>query len=396
MALFSAQPSPRLARLGNSVLLVVCLAAAIPATAAERPACQRASLDLDNVWLQSVAAYDDSILAVDPAELRVLRISPDGRVADRRGHVVEVFAGLDERPTGAPFVPTLIQRLSNGRYLVGNGADELLEVTPGSNVVPGLRERNFHVVGAVNHLEASRSATGQITGLFAWSATDDDHLISFADAAYGDGTFARGFVWLQRSDPSSFRFIRKVDEGSEEAKFYFILHPYLATIGDKGYFLAMKERPTIYEFDGQTLRSLGMPRALQTRPSLPPKQGASAMPALYAALENDVSPVGLYPWRGDLWLLGRRPRVEGGTEWTLHRIDPGDSTTRSRVLSTLYLPTTAEHVAIAPGDDYWSLLEKSSVKALGQQDVKALVRLPAKWLTQARSPLRRLNLSLCQ
>lgn len=377
------------------MLAGVCLALAVPVSA-DGPTCHRSSLELDSFWLQSIAAYNDSILAVHPAELRVLRISPDGRVEQGRSPVTENFAGLDERPSGAPFVPTMIQRLTEGRYLVGNGSDELLELRPGSSVVPGLRERNFQVLNAIKHLEASRTPAGQITGLLAWLATDDDHLIAFADAAYSDGTFARGFAWLKRSDPRSFRFIRKVDENSEEARFYFVMHPYLATIGDKGYFLAMKTTPKIYEYDGQTLRFLGMPRALQTRPSLPPKQGALTMPALYAAFEDQVSPVALYAWQEDLWLLGRRPRAEGGTEWTLRRIDPGNANSRSRLLYTLFLPTTAEHLAIAPGDEHWSILEKSSVKALGRQDADALLRLPGEWLLSKDSPLRHRNApSLC-
>lgn len=375
-------------RLVALVALVLALCAPLAVVADD--ACHRYPLNLDNVWLQSIASSSDgSVLAVDPAELRVLKLSPLPEVRHASQRLTEAFTGIDDRPSSARFVPTLIQR-RDGTFFIGNGGDELLEVEPGSNVLQlkgGLQERNFKVVEAVRPLEASKGAGRKLIAIFAWALTADDHVIAFADAAYPGDKYKRGFVWFPRSDPSAFRFIREVKVMSEEDKLYFIMHPYLATLRDKTYFLAMEREPVIYEYDGDSVRPLAFPEDLQVRPSLPPKEGATTFPDLYAALGDSVSPVGIYAWRDSVWLLGRKPRNEGGTEWTLSRISLGDAETASRVEYTLYLPTTSEHIAVAPGEDRWSVLEKGSVRALGRQDVKALMQLPADWMADRNSPL---------
>lgn len=380
-----------------AVVFKALLLPAVAPMAVQASECLRVPTpDLSDAWIFSVARANGSILAVDSPGKRVMEISP-------RGDIVKIFGGLENHKADTGLVPVVIQAMGGNRFLLGNGVQELLEVTPGS-VLTDLKgtepdEQNLRVLSESPEASARKGSRGEIIGLFSWGATADGHVLAFVDVANPDGTYTRGLAWFERSRPDMFQIVREVEKKSDEATFYFVLHPFIATIGDKAYFLAMGEHPTIYEYDGLKLRALGLPKAFRDRPFVPEKQGPKTIPEIYAELEHATTPVALYAWKGDLWLLGRRPRIEGGTHWTLSRIRPNNNNPgyESKLLYTLHLPTGSEHLAIAVGDDYWTALEKDGVAQLGRQPIKSMVRLPGEWLANGKeSPLRRLNLSLCR
>jgi len=369
-----------LRRLGLSVALAI-LAASVSAPAlSQESVCSKSSVaGLEDVWLYSLVEDGSGVLASDPIAQRVIKLSDEGKI-------VEEYHDLGNSPAG--FAPALMQRLDDGSLLLGNANNEILHVVPGVSLAPrsagGPVHRDFTVLGTNNPLYADRSGSGDIGSFYGWSVTDDGHLLAYADWMESDGSWASGFVWMNQADPSQFTRVRQVSLDSKERTFYLVMHPYVTTIGDKAYFLAMKEKPVIVEYDGQRSRELDVvPAEVQMRPELPPKRGLTSVPKLFASLEAATMPVGLYAWEGDLWLLARRSGTEPGqTDWSLTRIDPdggasGDAVTRY----TLHLPTGhAKHLALAPGSPCWTVLVKGEVKGLGRQDVREVVRLSSDWL----------------
>lgn len=370
-----------------AALALLCISPA--RSFAQHPTCERNLVrGLQDAWLHSLAADGPFLLAVDPLALRVVRLSDEGRLT-------EAFTRL-ELPGGTTrFAPSLIQGVGNdGEFLLGNGSDQIFEVVPGASVLRpkgSLPEREFRVVSPVTPL-TGKNTSGSIIGMYGWAATSESSLIAFVDVKRPDGSYASGFAWLDWRNPDSFELIREVEPTSPETTFYFVLHPYVATIGDKGYFLAMEEVPAIYEFDPKRpeerrLRRLGMPHAFKLRPTLPPNDGTVPMEAFYEALADATTPYGLYAWSGRLWLLGHRVLAKGGTEWVLYGIDPTGPNGPARVVSRVYLPTTAEHLALAFGNGALNALEKGPVKVLGKQDVQSLLRIPRWMVEEESSPL---------
>ncbi|RMH25195.1 MAG: hypothetical protein D6692_11605, partial [Planctomycetota bacterium] len=92
---------------------------------------------------------------------------------------------------------------------------------------------------------------------------------------------------------------------------------------------------------------------------------------------------GLYGWKDYLYVLTREPREDGGTRWSLHRIDPR----ADKLGRTVVLPTRSAHVVLAPGPRYWAVVEKGSVEADGGQTLDGLLLVPSSWIEKAPSPL---------
>jgi hypothetical protein len=93
-------------------------------------------------------------------------------------------------------------------------------------------------------------------------------------------------------------------------------------------------------------------------------------------------PTGLYGWEGFLYLLSRAPLQQGhGTRWTLTKIDP----LSDRIIWSTGLPTQAHHLTVVPGTKRWAFIEKGPVVALGQQEIKRALFVPADRI-RAQSP----------
>lgn len=386
MAIMETSTCPG-ARLRIGALLVALLSGPSTVNAADAPRAECHALNLEHVWLQSTAqAGDGSLLAVNPLQLSVLKISPEGQVTG-------AFTGLRIGKRTYPFNPSRIQRLEDGTFLLANAAEEIAHVhpMPATRLLPksGAQDLEFRVSSSTLPVHAPPEGTRQLAGMYDWNGTSDGHVLAFADAIRADGTFTSGFVWFDRWDPSSFEILYEVEPDSQETKFYFVMHPYVTAVHSHAYFLSMGDPPTIYEYtqgEEEARKLSAFPEDVRVRPELPEQTGVSALPGVYEAFADEVTPLGIYPWAGsdDIGLLARSPARGGGTNYTLTRIDPEED----EVLYTLHLPAeTARHVTLAPGDRQWLMLLKSEVEALGNQDVTAILSLPAQWFEGKDSPL---------
>jgi hypothetical protein len=53
-----------------------------------------------------------------------------------------------------------------------------------------------------------------------------------------------------------------------------------------------------------------------------------------------------------------------------------------KIIEKITLPTRASHLLVIPGKKRWAFVEKGSVQAFGQQDVKGLLLIPTSWIEQ--------------
>ena len=91
---------------------------------------------------------------------------------------------------------------------------------------------------------------------------------------------------------------------------------------------------------------------------------------------------GLFGQGKYLYLLARQPDKlmdpSGKTPaWFLYKISPSNP----EHLGVVRLPTSAKYLSIVVGTDFWYLFERGSVRAWGDQDIKAVVKVPTKWIT---------------
>ena len=113
--------------------------------------------------------------------------------------------------------------------------------------------------------------------------------------------------------------------------------------------------------------------------------GPASTASRYAEIEKRTMAVGLFGEGKYLYLLGRRFTGEG-TEWSLSQIDPKDPD--SRHIHEVRLPTTAHHLSVVPGGDYWYFFERGEVRGWGEQEIATVVKIPAAWITNpVESPI---------
>ena len=87
-----------------------------------------------------------------------------------------------------------------------------------------------------------------------------------------------------------------------------------------------------------------------------------------------------------LYLLVRKPERKGGVAeaaWYLYKIDP---TGQGKVLGSMKLPTSSEHLTIATSADKWFLIERGPVRERQQQDIANLVVIDSSVISRL-SPL---------
>lgn len=187
----------------------------------------------------------------------------------------------------------------------------------------------------------------------------------FGIAALFDGHTRQkwlGFARLRLGNPPSLERVRTLPSMfTPEGSFYFIHGgPYLANAGGSIYALLFGKKPHIE-------RLLPSARTLVTFPAgyTSPALGMNSRQNTVAsslAWEKSTAPVALFGRGRFLYLLARRPRADGGTQWTLFQIDPE----RDQMMRSIELPTRASHLVVIPGPREWAIIEKGPVAAVGQ------------------------------
>ncbi|HEY0515358.1 MAG TPA: hypothetical protein VGH73_25905 [Thermoanaerobaculia bacterium] len=262
--------------------------------------------------------------------------------------------------------PSWIHRDGQGGYLLEDDGNRLVQL--GSDYKP---RKEFD-------LQKLKNLTGESIGfVWNWVMVGGD-ILAFSDVQDKSNWFS-GFLRIPLANSSlrGFEVLGRRMEISDPARnFYLLGSPYIASLGDDSYFLVMGESPVVMRSvkGSSSLRSiLDLSKFVGRRPELPEKRGAASVSSLFRKLEESSLPVGLYGWKGFLYVLARKYVVASDeTEWRIIKIDPS----RPRVIYSRLLLSKASHLIVIPGLKSWAFVEKGSVKGLGQQEVKSICSVP--------------------
>ncbi|MFW6012272.1 MAG: hypothetical protein ACOC92_01010 [bacterium] len=158
---------------------------------------------------------------------------------------------------------------------------------------------------------------------------------------------------------------------------------YATTVAGRAAVLLMREEPQIFVETGPggELKPLeAMPAGLEARPVIEHLDWNHPVdfPVVHEEVEASTMPVGLFGWRGKLFVLHRAPEGET-TSWWLSRIDPGADVVEARAR----LPTDANHLTVAVGEERWAFLEKGPIRGYGVQSVESVLFIPGEMVEGA-------------
>lgn len=359
--------------------LLVFLAAAfisVPLWSAEE-GCRRVSLDPHPRWVPQIVWSLDhqQVVAVDAIGGRLLRY------------------GLDGRSTGAVMRP--------GRGALDFSHPSLLLPYEGGYVLRDARgkllwmDRSFEPIRAMD-LRVETVAPG-----FAFVDLTRPILLDDRNEAAGlatyqteDGAWHQIFGRIGWTPLRVLEVVERIPRDSLADDLISMQHTNLLTRVDSGVWaLRYGEPPSLLRLWPEAKTLTAFPEGFETLPRLPESHGFATIPVRSKALERATVPVALYGRASDLYLLTRRPRSGGGTLWQLHCIDPEEDVLRYSV----ELPTTAAEVVLAPGPEWWAVLEKESVTAPGEQEIPSMLLIPSPWIEESTSKaLRGIKIAECR
>lgn len=349
-------------RLAKALCLTTLLALPLHA----QNLCRQVEFSTDPAWTISGAWTKDgsSLLVVDALDSKVLRYSAEGKLLE----------ALTKETSGFPkdFHPSSIQATDTGFLLLSETARIL---TLGDDL---------SYKGEVNLLDTAKGRQGHLSSVFDWAAVSGDEIAAFSDIKLANGEWKTAFTRVPLKNPAGFKVLGSFGVDEPGRNFYLFGHPYIATLGNKIYAVAMGGTPGIVEISGgeKAARSLRDAMPQQARPSLPPKKGFETVRSLFQTIEGSTIPVGLVGWREHLYLLARRPSPRNeGTAWSLSKIEPASG----KVVYTAEIPSSARHLTMVPGPNDWAFIEKGEVKGLGQQEI-ASMRLVSSQIIENPSP----------
>jgi len=108
-------------------------------------------------------------------------------------------------------------------------------------------------------------------------------------------------------------------------------------------------------------------------PALPRFWSRADLTNVMAKVETSTMPTGLYAW--DRFLFVTTRIFDGtGTRWTVTKLNPETN----EVLGTATIPTSANHLTIAPGPERWAFIEKGPVKGWNDnQEIPSILFVPS-------------------
>lgn len=312
-------------------------------------------------WTSSGAwAPDGSLILVDALYSRVLRYSVGGVLL---GEVKPTSRFAFPKPTYISAIP--------GGYLLGSGEGHFVRL-----------DRNLAPVEAMDILAASKGPKHEIGGIYGWVPLGNgEKILTFGDVRDADGTWSSGFLRVTLKDPAKFEIVHPMRFDDPARKFYLVGNPYLASIGNRGFFVLMTSAPSVREVPADSSKSrplsnLATRKLMGERPQLGEKHGLRSYVSLYASLEraqNFVS--GLFAQEDQLYLLKR-----SGTDWSLTPIDPNSGVAES----SRQLGVVANHLTVVPGPKEWAFVEKGAVVGPLQQQVSKVAFVASEVLEAAR------------
>ncbi len=154
----------------------------------------------------------------------------------------------------------------------------------------------------------------------------------------------------------------------------------LASVGERLYYLHFDGKPIL--LDVTSGEPVELPEPL--RAALPSVRALSHAPMsertalLFSRVREFRLPVGIWGWRGSLYLLSWKPRDEREEiTWELWRRH-GDAWR-----GPWKVPIEAPDLVVAPGPETWAFVIKGVRAELGKQEVSAVETIPAETIVEA-------------
>jgi tetratricopeptide (TPR) repeat protein len=309
----------------------------------------------DGAWLGSA-----SFVVVDVLRNALLRYGIDGRLRS----ATENFAGNGTQKR----LPKRVRTSAAGLLVLELGANHTL-VWLDQDGEP-VRETEL-----VNR----QGQEGKLAGVLDWTIVGEDTILVVGNILHSDGTWVSALIRTSFAS-KSFEVVKKWSAEDPSGVYYRLGQPYLATLGEKAYFLEIGEMLTLYEVSAtakvSSLRRIASVPGGITRIA---KQGLARFQTptgaadLYSLIEGLDVPAGLYAEDGLLFLLRRPDSVNSGDHsWRLEEIEPRLGALRR----TITLPVSAHHLTVIPGAAQWALIQRGIVERIGKQSISSAVFIP--------------------
>jgi hypothetical protein len=216
-----------------------------------------------------------------------------------------------------------------------------------------------------------------------WVLADDHHLVAIGGIQ--NPKWINGLFTVPLDVPWELTLNHLFNEDKAVPPIYLLGYPHIAIAGGNIYLLLMHIQPEILSIPrecwlGGKTTSLNFDDFRKT-------PVFSSNVSGYKIFEDTSHVAGMYGWKDSLYLLLKCKTLDRlPTHWFLAKLD----TPSMKTLHVLSLPATAPHLTLAPGEEFWAIVEKDTVSGSGgnvSQQVSHLVLVPADQIESSSSPL---------
>lgn len=380
-----------------STLLVGLAWGALPAIAEGSDgleACQRIELETAPHWATGFLQSHDgsSVLVADLAADSVVRYARDGKR-------LETLDGAARfTPSGlAAYGDDYLVETGNARFHVlkarREDGRENFATRSASSLVEGSPLFELESARLGRDLASLEARAGDIAKVYGWVPIGSRGLVAHADLLFPGAVWKSGIISTSLDDPRQFTLLKELPLGSAERTVAIYLKSGISAGDGEAYVLVQGESPALYVYDveargSESFRKLApLPAPYDVAPRLPRTQGEKGLTKIFDALASTTMAVELHSRPSGLYLLARVYDEESGErEWFVHRLEITDG--EARLASTVRLPTSAEHVTLAPGRDVWLALERGAVRGYLDQEIPSMLSVPAAWIEAGATNLR--------
>ncbi len=320
--------------------------------------CSTYKLDPVPSWTFSgVLTADNSLFLVDTPKDMILRYEFPQR---KRAAEITRFERFK-----SPIVAPSTLRLMDKGYILEYGQNLL-----------SLQNDENTTVWQFDVTAGARGSKGAVTSLNNWTVAGK-YIFGFSDILFPNEVFKSGLFRAPLSDLGAFEVFPTLtfDLADPKTGFYLIGSPYLASIEERAYFLAMEDLPVIYGVDAN-VASRG-PYPVYKFDEAYKRPGLLQSPNTAKVLEDSAKstmPVGLYAAEHFLYVVMRAVR-NLAVDWEVFKIDPA----QGKLLSRRVLPMHSKHLVVIQGSKFWGFLEKGDLDSTGKfiQQIGNLWLIPA-------------------
>lgn len=225
-----------------------------------------------------------------------------------------------------------------------------------------------------------------IDKVYTWAPAGKD-ILAFADLKDQDEKEDSGIVRFPLTPQATGEKARDVQfllstDMDASRKYHRLGYSYITAIGDTGYFVLMGDGIDLWKHVNrkpkpEPMKALAPLFPGQTAPQLPSYVRREDFLSVMSTVEKARMPTGLYGLDRFLYLVWRQPKG-GSTQWLLSKIDPDPRV--DKVVSTVEIPSRANHLFVVPGHSYWAFVEKGPALGLDKQEVRSVLTIPSRSL----------------